>query len=594
MNSKWSVVIVSAVLFAAGFFYYPKWSMVGSESTISWDASGYYHYLPGIFIYHDLKQQVWMEEINKKYLPSPAYDQVFVHAASGNKVNKYGMGQAVLFSPFFFLGHAYALWTGQYPADGYSRPYQLAIWLGGLLFAVLGLIILRRILLNYFEDSIVAWILLTISLGTTYLEHASINNAMNHGWLFTLLSALIFCCIKFYAKASWTSVLGIGISLGLAILTRPTEIIWVLIPLLWGIKSIKERISLLLGHWPKILIAVLICGLIISLQMVYWKFVANEWVIYTYRDQKLDWLHPAIWKGLVGVKIGWWAYTPIMLFAMTGWPGLYRKYKSIFWPVFITSVLAIYITLCWKYFAGGVGMGQRNLIQMYPLIAFPLGMSISWMVKKKIGQWIWVGLFILNVYYNGWWIHQAHGGGFLQEGQMNTPYFYRVAGRLHPNKDYLKLLDTREYFDGKPTSVHTLLVDNFDSDTTSTFLLSPSEGRVILLNADQQFYGPIQVSLPSADYDWLRVEADFTVISREWDVWKYTQWFVQFYAGEQPIKSNSIRLQRLIKEDHVPTYIYFDVKIPKERFTKCTITLWNAESSKEIIMDNFKATCFKG
>jgi len=523
-----------------------------------------------------------MEEINKKYLPSPAYDQAIVHPASGNKVNKYGIGQAVLFSPFFFLGHAYAQCTGTYPADGYSRPYQFAIWFGGFLFAVLGLILLRRILLNYFEDSIVAWTLLTISLGTTYLEHASINNAMNHAWLFTLLCALIFSCIKFYEKAGWTSVFGIGISLGLSVLTRPTEIIWVLIPLLWGITSMKDRISFLKAHWQKTLIAVLICGLIISIQMVYWKFVADEWIIYTYRDQKLDWFHPRIWQGLVGVNNGWWAYTPIMVFAMTGWPGLYRLYKSIFWPVFITSVLAIYITLCWKYF--GDGLGQRNLIQMYPLMAFPLGISISWMVKQKIGQWIGAGLFMLNVYYNLWWIHQAHrGGGFLQAGQMNTLYFFKVAGRLHPNKDYLKLLDTREYYDGEPTSTHPVHIDTINVDTT---------GGTILLTGSHQFSEPFRLIFPPGDYKWLRVEADITVQAREWDIWKYTQWFVQFYRDETPFKVNSIRLQRLVHNDHIPTHIFFDVKIPREEFSKCEVSFWNAESTGILLVENLKAVCF--
>jgi len=593
MNSKWAIVIVSVILFAAGFFYYPKWNLVGSEATISWDASGYYHYLPGLFIYHDLKQQVWMEEINEKYLPSPALDQAFVHEASGNKVNKYAIGQAVLNSPFFFLGHGYAKLSGSYPADGYSKPYQVAIWIGGLLFAILGLIILRRVLLFYFDDSLTAWTILTIGLATNFMEYAAITNAMTHAWLFTLLCGLIFCSIRFYKKADWTSACGIGISLGLAVLTRPTEMLWLLIPLLWGIKSFKERLIFLISHWQKILVAVFLCGLIMSIQSIYWKYVANEWIIYTYRDQKLDWLHPRIWRGLAGVNIGWWAYTPIMLFAMMGWRGLYKKYQTIFWPVFITSILALYLTFCWKHFEQGGGLGQRNLIQMYPLMAFPLAMSIAWITKFKAGKWIWAVLFTLNVYYNGWWSHQAHKGGFFHAGQMTTPYFYKVAGRLHPNKDYFKLLDTREYFEGDPTSVHTLLVDNFDSDTSTAFLLSPAEGKVILLNADHQMYGPVQVSLPSEDCQWLRVEADFAVKSREWDVWKYTQWIVQFFDGDQPIKTNSIRLQRLIKEDHVPTHIYFDVKLPSERFTKCSITLWNAESSKIIIMDNFIVTCFQ-
>ena len=102
MKSSTSIIIIALVWAYLGFSYYPKWEKPWSEATISWDVSGYYHYLPAIFIYHDIKQQNWMNDINSKYLPSPAYDQAFGHHDSGNKVNKYAIGQAVLYSPFFF------------------------------------------------------------------------------------------------------------------------------------------------------------------------------------------------------------------------------------------------------------------------------------------------------------------------------------------------------------------------------------------------------------------------------------------------------------------------------------------------------------
>src|SRR5258706_3853567 len=86
MKSKYSLLIVSLVWFLLGAFYYPKWNKPGSEAAISWDVSGYYQYLPAIFIYKDIKKQDFMGDINAKYLPSPAYDQTFGHHDSGNLV----------------------------------------------------------------------------------------------------------------------------------------------------------------------------------------------------------------------------------------------------------------------------------------------------------------------------------------------------------------------------------------------------------------------------------------------------------------------------------------------------------------------------
>ena len=187
MKSSRIINFIAILWFFLGFSYYPKWEKPWSEATISWDVSGYYHYLPAIFIYKDIRQQNWMNDINQKYLPSPAYDQAFGHQNSGNKVNKYAIGQAVLFSPFFLMAHGYTTMTGAYPADGYSKPYQFFIWFGSLAFSILGLVLLRRILLYYFEDNIVTWTLVALAAGTHWMEYASITNGMNHTWLFTLL-----------------------------------------------------------------------------------------------------------------------------------------------------------------------------------------------------------------------------------------------------------------------------------------------------------------------------------------------------------------------------------------------------------------------
>ncbi len=593
MKSSRIINFIAILWFFLGFSYYPKWEKPWSEATISWDVSGYYHYLPAIFIYKDIRQQNWMNEINQKYLPSPAYDQAFGHQNSGNKVNKYAIGQAVLFSPFFLMAHGYATMTGAYPADGYSKPYQFFIWFGSLAFSILGLVLLRRILLNYFEDGIVMWTLLALGLGTHWMEYASITNGMNHSWLFTLLCLLILATIRFYKKADWTSIVGIGASLGLAVLTRPTEIVWTLIPLLWGISSMKERVTFLMSHWMKCVVAVIISGLIIFIQLGYWKYASGEWIVYSYGDQGFNWLHPKIWRGLMGVNLGWWVYTPLMLLAMFGWYGLFKNQKPIFWPAFITCLLAIYITLSWSHFESGGGLGQRNLIQIYPLMAFPLSIMIGLFLRSQFGKWIWIVILACNIYYTGWWIHQAHKGGFFQAGQMTTRFFYNVVGRLHPDKDLFKLLDTKEYFKGTPREAETIFQNDFEQDTAFCSTAWPSGGKATCLNGENQFFGPITLPVTADCAPWIRVEADFLVQSREWDVWKYAQWIVQFYQGEKAIKTNLIRIQRHLPVDQVSTHLFFDVRVPSEPYDRCTMSIWNAESPQTLLMDNLKVSCFK-
>lgn len=593
MKSARVINFIAILWFFLGFSYYPKWDKPGSEATISWDVSGYYHYLPAIFIYRDIRQQHWMNEINQRYLPSPAYDQAFGHQDSGNKVNKYAIGQAVLFSPFFLMAHGYTSMTDAYPADGYSKPYQFFIWFGSLVFSILGLVLLRKILLLYFEDGTVTWTLIALAAGTHWMEYAAIANGMNHTWLFTLLCMLILSTIRFYRLGDWTSAVGIGASLGLAVLTRPTEIIWVLIPLLWGMVTVNERMVFLLRHWKKCALAVVLSGLIIFIQLIYWKYASGEWFVYSYGDQGFNWLHPAIKRGLIGANIGWWLYTPMMFIAMFGWFRVYKKHKAIFWPTFITTIMAIYITLSWSHFESGGGLGQRNLIQIYPLMAFPLAALIAWFNKSKAGKWIWIIILCLNIYYSGWWIHQAHKGGFFQAGQMTRTYFLKVVGRINPDRDVFKLLDTNEYFKGAPQKVNMVFENDFELDTSFCSAAWPSDGKSTCLNGEHQFYGPIILPISADCASWMRLEADFVVQSREWDVWKYAQWIVQFYQGENVIKTNLIRVQRLLPIDQVATHLFFDVRLPSESYDRCTMTIWNAGSTNTLLMDNLAVSCFE-
>jgi len=230
--------------------------MSGSSATLSWDVSGYYFYLPAAFVYKDMKELKWKDPVIKKYKPQPGFVQAYKHKESGNYVMKYSIGQSVVYSPFFFIAHAWALNSSVYPADGFSFPYQFTISMGMLLWTVIGLIFLQKSLLVYFSEKVTALGIFGILLGSNYLNYAAIDGAMTHNTVFTVYAVLIYLSIRFHQKPSWSKAIGIGACVGLASLIRPTELISCLIPILWGLNLISredlyQRFTFFKSQWIK-------------------------------------------------------------------------------------------------------------------------------------------------------------------------------------------------------------------------------------------------------------------------------------------------------------------------------------------------------
>ena len=51
-----SLCLTTLIILSTAFLFYPKWKKSNTEATLSWDVSGYYLYLPAIFIYKDIKK----------------------------------------------------------------------------------------------------------------------------------------------------------------------------------------------------------------------------------------------------------------------------------------------------------------------------------------------------------------------------------------------------------------------------------------------------------------------------------------------------------------------------------------------------------
>lgn len=587
-KTTWALLACYLLIAATHFLYYPKWQQERTEATISYDVSGYYLYLPAAFIYEDLREVAFLPEIIEKYHPTYDPYQTFTHE-SGREVMKYSVGQAVIYLPFFSAAHGWASASSAYPADGFSLPYQFMISFGSIIISFLGLYWLARVLRHYFNDSTVAITLLLIGFGTNYLNYSAIDGAMTHNSVFTLYALLLLLTHHFYRSPTLPRAIGIGLVIGLMALTRPTEILGAVIPVLWGIRGpVSGRLNFFARNWQKLLAAALACLSVGSLQLIYWKYVTGDWIVYSYQDQGFDWLSPHLIDATFSYKAGWLVYTPMMAFALLGFLPLYRRSRPIFWATLVHSLLFIYVAFAWSIWWYGGSLGQRTMVQAYAILAFPLAAAVSWAIDPpRWVRWPFAGLALLFIAHNLWFTHQAHRGGLFFVEQMNRSYYWRTLFTFEENEEDQLLFDNPEAFRGTPGLVDTLYFNGLDQLDPSACGMGPVSGSgALCLLAEMQNSEEFRTDLPLERSQWIRAQADFKIDARRGNKDNFAQMVLRFYLNGEQVKQRIVRLHRVLNDDW-RREVTMEARVPWDGADAVSVSFWNGgDTQPALVVDN--------
>lgn len=590
MKHRFSGIVLglSIVFFIlVALFFYPRWEQGGTQAPLSWDASGYYMYLPATFIYKDLKHCAFKDSIIRKYEPTPDFQQAFIHEKSGNYVMKYAIGQAVLMSPSFFIGHAIAMQSDKYPADGFSYPYQKSVGLGMFVYMLIGLVFLRKILLEYYKDGTVALLLIAYVLGTNFLNYGAIDTTMTHGPLFMVYTLIIYTTIRFYKRPNTKKAIAIGLLTGLATLVRPTEIISVLIPLLWGISSweeLKQRLLFIRHHPSFFIVAAVFFAIPESLQLIYWKYATGDWIVYSYQDQGFSWLSPHVGDYTFSYRCGWLRNCPMMILPVFGLIPFIRLRKNV-WAVLLFTLLNFYIVTAWDIWDYGNTSG-RAMIQSYPVIAFLFAALIEWINQRKVAMFLFYPVFLFCIYMNIWWTYHAHKGN-VQVADIPKEYYWATVGRWSVDRYTEQLKDNRFSFRGEPA--HSELIYQYDPGKDTAIV--PDEGNRKVFpdpgreTVDYTFLRPVHLG------KWMRASADITGTQKEWDTWKMHQFSIQFLNNEDVVQESMIRMHRFLY-DGDQEVLFLDAKPPSASWNKIRISFRNAGSDKKIFIGKIQVITF--
>jgi len=377
------VIVVATTLYSNNIF---------DKKTIRSDVKGYYAYLPGLFINDDLA----FKDLSK-YIDENKESQIWVlPTEDGKNYIKYTCGLAIVYSPFFFVADSLAEPLG-YTADGYSKPYQNAIVFASFFFFLFGLYFSRKLLLLFFDDTIAAIVLPIIFIGTNLIYYFGLELGLSHGYSFSLIVFFVYGCAIWLKNPSYKWAILIGLSAGVFILIRPTDIFYLLlIPLLFvtSVDSFKQRITLLFSKKWMILTMMVVAFVAFLPQLFYFHFIFGQYLYFSYTGESFFFLQPHLLDVAFSYRNGWLIYSPLMLLAILGF-FLYKKNKKYRWAVLVIFVLNFYAISswwCWWY----IGFGNRAMINLYPILLFPLAEMINYLYKKN---WLLRVILVFTVFW---------------------------------------------------------------------------------------------------------------------------------------------------------------------------------------------------
>lgn len=448
-KTNFSFYVLAVIISIVVIIYLPN-------NTFSYDVFGYYMYLPLAFKYNDLTIQNYsiITETLNTYHASETFYQA-VKWDNGSWVMRYPIGLSVLFSPFYFISDIIARFTN-YPADSFSRPYQLGILYGCLFYTLVGLYFVKKTLTIFFDDKTSAITLICIVIGTNYFFHVSLHGqgTMSHNLLFSLYAIIIYLTIKWHQTFKFNYIFGLGLAIGISALCRPSEIICIIIPLFYGVsnwKTLKEKLNLLLKNKTQISLFSLVIICVGFIQFGYWKYASGHFLINPYGagnpGEGLELLHPHILEVLFSFRKGWFIYTPIMVFTMIGFWQLFKNNKTLFFPIFIYFIINFYIVSSWSCWWYGACYGVRGLIPSYAALSIPFGYFIYSIMKNKFKK-VYFSIIILCILLNIFQSWQM-SVGIMDTTNMSRAYYFSTFLQIsNPTSEQAKLLLKGKFNDG--------------------------------------------------------------------------------------------------------------------------------------------------
>ncbi len=361
-----------------------RWHGNSWKETVRSDGSGYYAYLPAVFIYQDLEYNFY-RDLKDKYAFGDLSANFLIHS-EGRKFNRYYCGTAIAMTPFFLSAMAASSVIG-FDVDGHSILFNYALNIGAIFYAFLGLYFLYRFLIRHFSKWIVAIACGAIFLGTNLFYYTVYESSYSHSFSFSFICFFIYLAdVSIRTKTRKSFVLLAAIA-GMVFLIRPSNAIVLLsLPFIAGSKEafigwLKSAFKI------SIFVPTVVVGLAVASIQFWLNYLqCGSFIVDGYPTETFYFTRPELVNMWFSYRAGVLVWSPVVILSLVGLIALFQKNKflllSFLGFMFINSWI---ISSWWAWHYSGT-FGMRPMVDYMAFFvillcyALSLSNSISWRI----------------------------------------------------------------------------------------------------------------------------------------------------------------------------------------------------------------------
>ena len=376
---------VAAAALVAAVAYAALYGRLYSPPTIHSDGNSYYVYLPSAFIYRDLTMEKLADDWYRG--PYPEYTGLRRWPSTGRWLNLHPMGTAILMAPFFVVADLLTVWSNL-PRDGFSLYYQHGAALGGMVFFLLGLAMVRRMLREQFSDGVVLATLVCLTWGTNLFHYAVFDGTFSHIYAFFAVCLFIWLVERWWERpALWCSI-AVGVVAGINVLIRHTNAIYLLVLPLYGIvrwHDLGPRLAALRNRWRSLATAAVAGVVVVAPQLALYKRTTGAWLVNAYVTHGMGFslTSPHFVDTLFSTQKGLFFWSPILLLGVAGVFVATGRARALAAPAVIVFAIQTALIATWSQWQFGASFGHRGFTDGFALAAPLMAASFDWVARHR-------------------------------------------------------------------------------------------------------------------------------------------------------------------------------------------------------------------
>jgi hypothetical protein len=368
-----------------------------SNPWVRGDGVGYYAFARSMLIEHRLDFTNDWQEANTSFRMGRVDAEGNVNPAeytsTGHVNNHFAVGPSILWSPFLIVTHAgvllYDHLGGGIPADGFSKPYRVAMAIGTAVYGFLALVISFVMARKYVSER---WAFLA-TLGIWFASSLPVYMYFNPSWshvhsAFTV-ALFLWYWIRTRTGRTWAQWLILGLIGGLTLDMYYINGIVLLFPSLASIAGYWNAFSRRDGPGVGRLFggnAVFAAGLVAA----FLPTLITKRVIYgssatTGYEHLWNWTSPWLLKVCFSSDHGLFSWTPVMIVAVAGLFVLWRYDREVAAYSLLVFAATLYVIGCYMDWDGLSSFGNRFFISLTPIFVLGLAAFCGWL--ERIWSW---------------------------------------------------------------------------------------------------------------------------------------------------------------------------------------------------------------